>query len=98
MRGTVSCTGIDYCHYSLIETKERAVETAQALEKIGAQTGQISLFWSGCANHALADIGLVGKLVRADGRIIEAVDVYQRLANRCKREAARSGDDQRALR
>ncbi len=78
MRGTVSCTGIDCCHYSLIETKERAVETAQALEKIGAQTGQISLFWSGCANHALADIGLVGKLVRADGRIIEAVDVYQR--------------------
>jgi ferredoxin-nitrite reductase len=82
MRGTVSCTGIDCCHYSLIETKERAVETAQALEKIGAQTGQISLFWSGCANgcanHALADIGLVGKRVRADGRIIEAVDVYQR--------------------
>ncbi len=82
MRGTVSCTGIDYCHYSLIETKARAVETAQALEKIGAQTGQISLFWSGCANgcanHALADIGLVGKRVRADGRIIEAVDVYQR--------------------
>ena len=33
-RGTVSCTGIDYCHYSLIETKERAVATARALEKL----------------------------------------------------------------
>ena len=82
MRGTVSCTGIDYCHYSLIETKERAVETAQALEQMGVQTGKISLFWSGCANgcanHALADIGLVGKRVRVDGQILEAVDVYQR--------------------
>ena len=82
MRGTVSCTGIDYCHYSLIETKERAVETAQALERLGVQTGKLSLFWSGCANgcanHALADIGFVGKRVRVEGRILEAVDVYQR--------------------
>ena len=82
MRGTVSCTGIDYCHYSLIETKERAVETAQALERMGVQTGKLSLFWSGCANgcanHALADIGFVGKRVRVEGRILEAVDVYRR--------------------
>ena len=82
MRGTVSCTGIDYCHYSLIETKERAVETAQALERLGVQTGKLSLFWSGCANgcanHALADIGFVGKRVRVEGRILEAVDVYRR--------------------
>ena len=82
MRGTVSCTGIDYCHYSLIETKERAVETAQALQRLGVRTGKISLFWSGCANgcanHALADIGLVGKRVRVEGRILEAVDVYRR--------------------
>ena len=46
-RGTVSCTGIDYCHFSLIETKE------------------------------LADIGLVGKRIRVDGEILEAVDIYR---------------------
>ena len=82
MRGTISCTGIDYCHYSLIETKERAMETAQALERSEIRPGKISLFWSGCANgcanHALADIGLVGKRVRVEGEILEAVDVYQR--------------------
>lgn len=83
-RGTVSCTGIDYCHYSLIETKERAVETAQALEKLAPGAGPVSLFWSGCANgcanHALADIGFVGKRVRVDGEIQEAVDIYRRSA------------------
>ena len=80
-RGTVSCTGIDYCHFSLIETKERALETARALEKRIPNVGPVSIYWSGCANgcanHALADIGLVGKRIRVDGEILEAVDIYR---------------------
>ena len=32
MRGLVSCTGIDYCHMALIETKELALKTARELE------------------------------------------------------------------
>ena len=80
-RRTVSCTGIDYCHFSLIETKERAMETARALEKRLPNVGPVSLYWSGCANgcanHALADIGLVGKRIRVDGEILEAVDIYR---------------------
>lgn len=80
-RGTVSCTGIDYCHFSLIETKERAMETARALEKRLPNIGPVSIYWSGCANgcanHALADIGLVGKRIRVDGEILEAVDIYR---------------------
>ena len=80
-RGTVSCTGIDYCHFSLIETKERAMETARALEKRLPNIGSVSIYWSGCANgcanHALADIGLVGKRIRVDGEILEAVDIYR---------------------
>ncbi len=80
-RGTVSCTGIDYCHFSLIETKERAMETARALEKRMPNVGPASIYWSGCANgcanHALADIGLVGKRIRVDGEILEAVDIYR---------------------
>ncbi len=80
-RGTVSCTGIDYCHFSLIETKERAMETARVLEQRLPKIGPVSLYWSGCANgcanHALADIGLVGKRVRIDDEIVEAVDIYR---------------------
>ena len=33
VRGLVSCTGIDYCHMALIETKELALSTARALER-----------------------------------------------------------------
>ena len=33
IRGLVSCTGIDYCHFALIETKELAVKTARHLER-----------------------------------------------------------------
>ena len=33
MRGFVSCTGMDYCHFALIETKQQALKTARALEQ-----------------------------------------------------------------
>ena len=33
MRGLVSCTGMDYCHFALIETKQQALKTARALEQ-----------------------------------------------------------------
>ena len=87
-RGTVSCTGIDYCHFAQIETKARAIETARALEnrRPGAGAGRpLSIYWSGCANgcanHTLADIGLVGRRIRKDGRILEAVDIYRKAAD-----------------
>ena len=87
-RGTVSCTGIDYCHYALIETKVRAAETARELEQrlsgsgSGSGPGPVAIYWSGCANgcanHALADIGLVGRRIRSGDGILEAVDIYRR--------------------
>ena len=81
-RGTVSCTGIDYCHFALIETKDRAAETARALATRIPDAGPVSIYWSGCANgcanHTLADIGLVGRRIRKDGAILEAVDIYRR--------------------
>lgn len=80
MRGLVSCTGMDYCHFALIETKQRALETASYLEKRLEKMRPISMRWSGCpagcSNHAVADIGLVGKSVKLDGRVVEAVDVF----------------------
>ena len=38
------------------------------------------MHWSGCpagcGNHAAADIGLLGKNVRINGEVVEAVDVF----------------------
>src|SRR5262249_42490741 len=80
MRGLVSCTGIDYCHLALIETKELAMKTARHLEQKLRRTKPISIHWSGCpagcGNHAVADIGLMGKNIRVDGEIVDGVDVF----------------------
>jgi ferredoxin-nitrite reductase len=80
VRGLVSCTGIDYCHFALIETKELAVKTARHLQQRLPKRAAFTTHWSGCpagcGNHALADIGLLGKNIRIDGQLVDAVDVY----------------------
>ncbi len=80
VRGLVSCTGIDYCHFALIETKELALKTARHLEQRLPDHKPFTTHWSGCpagcGNHALADIGLLGKNIRIDGQLVDAVDVF----------------------
>lgn len=80
-KGLVSCVGSDYCNLAVIETKSRAVETAKALEKrLGESLKPITMHWSGCpagcGNHAVADIGLLGKKAKVDGKVVDAVDIY----------------------
>jgi ferredoxin-nitrite reductase len=81
MRGVVSCTGIDYCHMALIETKELALKTARELdERLGRVKKLVTMHWSGCpagcGNHTGADIGLLGKNVKVGDEIVDAVDVF----------------------
>jgi ferredoxin-nitrite reductase len=81
MRGLVSCTGIDYCHMALIETKELALNTAHELERTFGQQGKmLTMHWSGCpagcGNHLAADIGLLGKNVKIGDKVVDAVDVF----------------------
>lgn len=81
MNGVVSCVGNDYCNLAVIETKSRAMQTAKALDaKLGGSLKPITMHWSGCpagcGNHLVADIGLIGKKVKIDGRVVDAVDVY----------------------
>ncbi len=81
MRGLVSCTGIDYCHFALVDTKSLALKTSQHLEKsVDGVLPALSINWSGCpnacGNHTVADIGLLGKKARVDGEVVEAVDIF----------------------
>jgi NAD(P)H-dependent nitrite reductase large subunit len=80
LRGLVSCTGIDYCHFALIETKELAIKTARALASQVPAGRLLTMHWSGCpagcGNHAAAEIGFLGKNARIDGEIVDAVDVF----------------------
>lgn len=83
LRGLVSCTGNDYCHYSLIDTKGRALELAAALDRElgGLPFGhRLRIHLSGCPHacgqHHIADIGLQAARVRRNGAIHDAVDVF----------------------
>ena len=81
MRGLVSCTGIDYCHMALIETKQLALQTVRELERtMGTQGKLLKMHWSGCpagcGNHAAADVGLLGKNIKMGDEIVDAVDVF----------------------
>lgn len=79
-RGTVVCTGKDFCALALIETKTYARELITAIERTGAATRPLSVHWSGCpsgcGNHQVSDIGFVGKQTRIDGHVVDAVDVF----------------------
>lgn len=80
MRGLVSCTGIDYCNLALIETKNRALEVARALESKLPRGKLAAVHWSGCpagcGNHSVADVGLLGKKAKIDGKVVDAVDIF----------------------
>jgi nitrite reductase (NADH) large subunit len=82
MRGLVSCTGSDYCHMALIETKGWALEVARELERRteGQKIAPLTIHWSGCpagcGMHGVSTIGLQGCRTRvAGGEIVDAAHV-----------------------
>jgi ferredoxin-nitrite reductase len=81
LRGLVSCTGNDYCHMALIETKGWAVEVARELERrtAGRKVQPLTIHWSGCSAgcglHQAATIGLQGCRSRVNGRVVDAAHV-----------------------
>jgi sulfite reductase (ferredoxin) len=81
-RGTMSCTGIEYCKLAIVETKQRAAELVAALERRLAGTdAAISINVNGCPNACartqVADIGLKGQLVPGpDGGLVEGFQVH----------------------
>src|SRR5262249_33643493 len=81
MRGLVSCTGNDYCHLALIETKGWALEVARELEKRtrGQKIAPLTIRWSGCSAgcglHQVSTIGLQACRARVNGSIVDAAHV-----------------------
>ncbi|YAF97949.1 MAG: ferredoxin--nitrite reductase [Nodularia sp. CChRGM 3473] len=79
-RSLVSCTGAQFCNFALIETKNRALEMAKALESELTLTQPVRIHWTGCPNSCgqpqVADIGLMGTKARKNGKAVEGVDIY----------------------
>lgn len=81
VRGLVACVGTDFCNLALIETKSRALELSNALQrKLGSGTAPLRIHWSGCpagcGNHEAADLGFRGFKTKIDGKLVDAVAVY----------------------
>jgi len=80
-RAFVVCTGNDYCHFSLIDTKNRALELAAKLKERGVELPegtrvQISGCINACGKHHIGDIGLEGTKVRVGNEQVEAAHVF----------------------
>ena len=76
-RGIISCTGMEFCKLAIVETKERASQLIEHLERrVGDMDGSIRINLNGCPNacaqYQIADIGLQGGIARmADGSRVQ---------------------------
>jgi len=76
-RGTVACTGSEFCKLALTETKGFARWLTEELdERLPGFQEQLKLHITGCPNscgqHWIADIGMEGKKLKVDGRMVDA--------------------------
>ncbi|MDE2696689.1 MAG: precorrin-3B synthase [Chloroflexota bacterium] len=93
IRSMVTCTGNDYCHFSLIDTKAEALRLAGALEERYEIDEPVRIQMSGCPHacgqHRAGEIGLLGDRKRVDGEILGAADIF---AGGCLGEEAQLGE------
>ena len=76
-RGTVACTGSEFCKLALTETKSFARWLTEELDqRLPGFQEQLKLHITGCPNscgqHWIADIGIEGKKIKQDGRMVDA--------------------------
>ena len=81
-RGTMACTGLEFCKLAIVETKARAQDLYAELERRMPDFDEpISINVNGCPNSCArfqtADIGFKGSIVRADdGSQVEGFQVH----------------------
>ena len=76
-RGTVACTGSEFCKLALTETKSFARWLSTELDdRLPGFDQQIKLHVTGCPNscgqHWIADIGIEGKKIKDEGKLVDA--------------------------
>ncbi len=76
-RGTIACTGSEFCKLALTETKGFARWLVEELEaRLPGFDQHVKLHITGCPNscgqHWIADIGIEGKKVKVEGRLVDA--------------------------
>jgi sulfite reductase (ferredoxin) len=100
-RGAVACTGTEFCKLAIAETKAFSKWLTSELEdRLPGFDQQIKLHVTGCTNSCgqswIADIGLEGKKIKKDGKMVDAfyfcvggaVGKYARIARQIGYRAA----------
>jgi sulfite reductase (ferredoxin) len=76
-RGAIACSGTEFCKLAITETKSFSRWLVQELEERLPEFDQdLKLHVTGCPNscgqHWIADIGIEGKKLKVDGRMVDA--------------------------
>ena len=76
-RGTIACTGTEFCKLAITETKGFARWLVDEMEtRLPEFDQQLKLNVTGCTNscgqHWIADIGIVGKKIKHEGKMADA--------------------------
>jgi sulfite reductase (ferredoxin) len=76
-RGTVACSGTEFCKLAITETKTFARWLVEELEdRLPGFDQHLKLHVTGCPNscgqHWIADIGIDGKKMKVDGNLVDA--------------------------
>jgi len=84
-RNTMACTGIEFCKLAIVDTKNRARDLIDELERRFPDldtrvpegiTVNVNGCPNACARTQVADIGLKGQLVMSDGAQVEGFQVH----------------------
>jgi sulfite reductase (ferredoxin) len=76
-RGAIACTGTEFCKLAIAETKGFSKWLVSEMEdRLPEFDQQIKLHVTGCTNscgqHWIADVGLEGKKIKQNGRLVDA--------------------------
>jgi len=76
-RGTIACSGTEFCKLAITETKSFSRWLVDELdERLPGFDQHLKLHVTGCPNscgqHWIADIGIEGKKIKVDGRLLDA--------------------------
>lgn len=77
LRGTIACSGTEFCKLAITETKSFARWLVEELEeRLPGFEQHLKLHVTGCPNscgqHWIADIGIEGKKLRVGGQMVDA--------------------------
>ena len=80
-RHTMACTGIEFCKLAIVETKARARDLVEELERRFPEldvpiTVNVNGCPNACARTQVADIGLKGQLVMHEGEQVDGFQVH----------------------